>query len=178
MKTIGSMESSVIVSRVETNRGFTLIELLVVIAIIGLLASVILASVSQARSKAYDASRKSELKELQTALELYYNDHNQYPSTGGNWYGNSPNGGNQTNWIPGLTPTYISTLPQDPQYTPSACGGWGGTYLYNSNGTDYKLLSHCPQNSNVANTPTSDTFYDPIRPTWAWQISTPGGASW
>ncbi len=161
-----------------TKRGFTLIELLVVIAIIGLLASIVLVSLSGARAKAYDVSRKSELKELQAALELYYNDHNSYPSTNGQWWGNSPNGGNQINWIPGLTPTYISVLPQDPVYTPSACGGWGGAYLYNSNGIDYKLLSHCPQNSSVANTLTTDPFYDLVRPTWAWQVETPGGVNW
>jgi len=51
--------------------GFTLIELLVVIAIIGILSSVVLASVSNSRAKARDARRKSDLSEIKTALELY-----------------------------------------------------------------------------------------------------------
>ena len=63
----------------RTNRGFTLIELLVVIAIIGILSSVVLSSLNSARGKARDAKRKSELKQLQTALELYYSDNSAYP---------------------------------------------------------------------------------------------------
>lgn len=63
-------------------RGFTLIELLVVIAIIGLLASVVLASLDGARARARDANRMSELEQIQLALSLYHSDHNQYPDLG------------------------------------------------------------------------------------------------
>ncbi len=52
--------------------GFTLIELLVVIAIIGLLASIVLASLNSARQKSRDARRIADVKQLQLALELYY----------------------------------------------------------------------------------------------------------
>jgi len=71
----------------KQNGGFTLIELLVVIAIIGILSSVVLASLNSARGKARDAYRKSSMKQVQTALELYLDSNNSYPSTGGAWWG-------------------------------------------------------------------------------------------
>ncbi len=61
-------------------KGFTLIELLVVIAIIGLLASTVLASLSNARRETRDVRRVSEAKQLQNALEIYGNkNRNVYP---------------------------------------------------------------------------------------------------
>jgi len=61
------------------NKGFTLIELLVVIAIIGLLSSVVLVSMKGARAGARDARRAQEIKQISTALELYYNKYEAYP---------------------------------------------------------------------------------------------------
>ncbi|MBP7875841.1 prepilin-type N-terminal cleavage/methylation domain-containing protein [Candidatus Woesebacteria bacterium] len=63
--------------------GFTLIELLVVIAITGVLASLLLANFAGIRDRADDAAKKSDLKQLQSALRLYYNDNNQYPAAVG-----------------------------------------------------------------------------------------------
>ncbi len=64
----------------HTKKGFTLIELLVVIAIIGILASVVLASLNSARAKSRDARRIADVKQIQLALELYADSHSQvYP---------------------------------------------------------------------------------------------------
>jgi len=57
-----------------------LIELLVVIAIIGILAAVVLVSLNSARAKSRDAKRLSDIRQIQTALELFYNDNNSYPT--------------------------------------------------------------------------------------------------
>ena len=82
----------------KLNKGFTLIELLVVVSIISLLASVVMSSLASARDKAQDARRKSDLKQIQAALELYYNkcgsyivrptctDATAYGATGNGWF--------------------------------------------------------------------------------------------
>jgi type II secretion system protein G len=173
-------------------RGFTLIELLVVISIIGVLGAIILASVHKAAVKARDTNRKATLRNLKTALELFYADNGRYPSTGGVWYSSEPgnvpeNGpGNNGVWIPELVAGgYIKELPRDPllgrgDNNPNKCSlfGWIGAYDYKSDGTNYKLLSHCAPEfmiGNVWDTPGSG-FYDPgawptfDRFTHAWMI--------
>ena len=66
---------------IKTNKkGFTLIELLVVIAIIGLLSTLAIVALNSARLKARDARRASDIKQLQTALELFYAENGAYPS--------------------------------------------------------------------------------------------------
>ena len=61
-------------------KGFTLIELLVVIAIIGLLSTLAVVALNSARRRARDAKRVADIKQVQTALELYYNDQDEYPT--------------------------------------------------------------------------------------------------
>lgn len=65
-------------------KGFTLIELLVVIAIIGLLSSIVLASLNSARAKSRDARRKTDLSQIQTALAFYYDKYGGYPTSAWN----------------------------------------------------------------------------------------------
>ena len=62
-------------------QGFTLIELLIVIAIIGVLATLLMANFVGVRQRARDAQRKSDIRQIQSALEIYRSDIGNYPAT-------------------------------------------------------------------------------------------------
>lgn len=115
----------------EAKKGFTLIELLVVIAIIGVLSTIILISVDVARARARDANRVAQVRQMQTALELYYTDHNQYPEDGCAAGGHSPGCGCISfSYTAELLHNggYLGDVPEDPQH-PSPC------YQYQQNYT-------------------------------------------
>ena len=94
------------------SRGYTLIELLIVILIIATLSGIILGVVNSIgiRSKGIDGQRATDLKKIQTALEVYFADNNSYPSTGGTW--EQVNAGSALH--SGLTPDYLNVIPTDP----------------------------------------------------------------
>ncbi|OGL85497.1 hypothetical protein A3J03_05485 [Candidatus Uhrbacteria bacterium RIFCSPLOWO2_02_FULL_46_25] len=71
------------------HRGFTLIELLIVIAIIGILSTLAVVSLGNARARARDAKRIADLKQIQTALNLFYDQTGKYPQSPGHatWSG-------------------------------------------------------------------------------------------
>ena len=64
--------------RYSTPKGFTLIELLVVISIIGLLSTLAIVALSTARQRSRDAKRVSDMKQLQTAIELFFDKNKTY----------------------------------------------------------------------------------------------------
>ena len=61
-------------------KGFTLVELLVVIAIIGILSTLSVVSLNSARAKSRDARRLSDIKQIRTALDMYYDSNSTYPA--------------------------------------------------------------------------------------------------
>lgn len=114
-------------------KGFTLIELLVVISIIAVLSSVVLASLNSARAKAREARRKTDLRQIEKALQLYYDANGSYPAPGDGWdVGYNYNVAGRAEWLTlqtNLTP-YISKLPTDPSTGDNISGNG---YMYYAN---------------------------------------------
>lgn len=71
----------------DRQRGFTLIELLIVIAIIGILASIVFASLGGARSKGRDTARVSDLEQAVVAFRLYAETHDTFRVDGAGYSG-------------------------------------------------------------------------------------------
>lgn len=85
----------------KQNKGFTLIELLVVVAIIGLLSSVVLTSLNNARYKARDAAIKKQMLQFRNLLELEFNNTGTYAALQAGWSGVSPTASCNTIYNPG-----------------------------------------------------------------------------
>lgn len=80
MDNIIQKDNSIIDLKNKIKKGFTLIELLVVISIIGILATLVVANLNEARARARDVRKKQGMRELKTALQLYYNDYKKLPA--------------------------------------------------------------------------------------------------
>lgn len=179
-------------------RGSSLIEMMVVVSIIVLLANIGFTMTVSARARARDTVRITDIKTVERALALYYNDQGAYPLTPGTvegdfvWYGTCAAaachdtwGTDTSEWVPGLDTQYISHLPIDP-----AENGCDRCYLYRSDGLDYKIVSLQPEN------PGNDAFLafiDPARDQgtdacsvdgpvgmapWAWSVYSPAARCW
>lgn len=121
--------------------GFTLIELLVVISIIGLLSSIVLTSVNSARKKGRDARRIADIRQIQTALEFYYDKYGYYPGSG-ECGASTPNSGwsnsmeclSSGRWLRDSASNLAEFLPSDP-IDPLNQNNWPrGAYYYFSLG--------------------------------------------
>lgn len=127
------------------NKGFTLIELLVVIAIIGLLSTLAVVALNSARQKSRDAKRVADIKQMQTALELYFADQNNYPTAatavelGDAGHKALCSSGAWTASCAGGT-TYMGLVPAKAMPADGACDPSGNSYMYTSAaGTTYSL---------------------------------------
>lgn len=111
-------------------KGFTLIELLVVMAILAILSTVGLNSFRHSQLRARDTRRKSDLEQVQRALEMYYSDYNSYPAAAGGLI-STFNWGDEFKDSKGTV--YMTELPTDPTNNPDYC--------YQSIGTEYQLYA-------------------------------------
>lgn len=98
-------------------KGFTLIELLVVIAIIGILASIVLVSMGNARQQARDVRRQADMRQIVSAQELYYGNNEGYYTAS-----STPTS------IGDANTTYMAVVPKDP--------GTGNAYGWVNNTSD------------------------------------------
>jgi general secretion pathway protein G len=107
-------------NKVRSTQGFTLLEIIVVVAIIAILAAYIAPKVTGRVDDARIAKAKSDIRVLESSLELYKLDNFVYPSNdqGLDALVNKPSGSNTRNWRDG---GYIKKLAKDP---------WGNEYRY------------------------------------------------
>ena len=164
----------------KKNTGFSLLELLTVIAIIGLLASVVLSGLPTARVRSRTAQRITDMRLVQNALELYYANNHSYPYTWSIWRSVCSSwGGFAADFvIPGLTPTYMATIPVDPQ---TDAAGDKNCYRYRSDGVDYAFSVYDVtelRGSGEPNYATYPEFLDPANQYTSWKVYSPGGLYW
>lgn len=134
--------------RNSTTKGFSLIELLIVIAIVGVVSALLMANFVGIRQKARDSDRKSNVRQIQSGLELHFADQSFYP-TQGNAYGSNA-------WLNNTAcptssslfaggATYMQLIPCDP----GGIGAWnsGNYYYFSADGATYDLVA-CLENPN------------------------------
>lgn len=118
-------------------RAFTLVELMVVISIIGVLSAIVYANFGTSRTGARDAERKSDLRNLQSAIEQYRLKKGTYPQAGCVAAGSMSSEKTCPVYIVGLVPEFIDRLPRDRNIN----GHEGYSYITNTAGTVYKVMA-------------------------------------
>ncbi len=135
----------------KKDSGFTLIEILIVIALLALLSTAFFGNFFTSLQRGRDSRRKQDLALMGKALELYYNDHNVYPTEDVSKTGHFVFGATFTD---GLT-NYMQQVPKDPRQISS---GINYAYVYDSNppgggGSGYKLYACIENKSDPQITP-------------------------
>jgi len=139
-------------------KGFTIIELLVVVSVIAILSGISLSVLNSkgVRAKARDSQRIGDLKQIQTALELYFTDNRSYPPESGSWV-------NVSSLTGELVPGYINALPVDPKDTGdiNPCSGSVEDYAYTyypvSSGAGYVLATMLEVETSSNDSPCTST---------------------
>ena len=130
----------------SNKKGFTLIELLVVIAIIGLLSTLAVVALNSARQKSRDSKRVADVKQIQSALELYFADMNGYPvgdrillGTANTYNELSTSGFGAT----ATGTTYMGLVPKAPLPYDAPCSDATNSYTYKQTSSNDYAIEFC-----------------------------------
>jgi general secretion pathway protein G len=137
----------------QSQKGFTLIELLVVVAIIGMLVSIILVGLGSARMKSRDAKRLSDMQQIKTGLDLYYNTGNGYPDTA-TWSSLQSSLGTLA-----CSGTNYFKVPNDPNPSWSYTYTAGGNSLSGCGGTVWTTYKVQFQTEGITSIGPAGTYY-------------------
>jgi type II secretion system protein G len=145
--------------------GFTLIELLIVVAIIGILSTLLMANFIGVRQRARDAQRKTDLRQIQAALEIYRSDMGNYPPNDVNYTyqlnkTTCPTNGSLISPQDNTT-VYMQSIPCDPLGSSQSYNNDSYYYVAGNGNTTY-TLSTCLENTSDSQGTT--TTPDPNAP--------------
>jgi len=152
--------------KLQVHHGFTLIELLIVLAILGVLSSIVLVSFRSSQTRGSDAGRKSDLKQVATALELFYSDYGKYPASNATGqilacpYTHTTSSGTPCTWGGSIAfwdnkTTYMKAVPKDPD------SSYSYRYRVDSTGQKFQLFAHLgnTRDINLIAPPLSPILY-------------------
>lgn len=150
---------TLILKKKFSTKGFTLIELLIVIAIVGILTTLLTANFVGVRQRARDTQRKSDIRQIQSALELFRSDNARYPVRTVTYRVNSGTACMTSEAFTYNNVTYMSKVPCDPS---GASGYNAGNYYYvtDASGATY-TLGTCLENANDNDANSTSTAPSP-----------------
>ena len=131
IKYIILLKFNMIVQNKINKKAFTLVELLVVIAVIAIIATLAVIALQQARSRARDSKRIADVKQVQTALELFFNEQGRYPTVD-EW--------NSGSLITSTSQILMQDIPVAPYPADGSCDSTTNNFYYQPNG-DYSNYS-------------------------------------
>jgi prepilin-type N-terminal cleavage/methylation domain len=168
------------------NKGFTIVELLIVIVVIGILAAIVIVAFNGVQDRSRWAKTQSDLASINKAIQMYYAEKGEYPATAaaGSWSWRyscqtDPKAGpNISNaFIPSIS-SVASNLPQAPCRD---AGTGNDTWLYGSDGAEYKLIHIRPAHSASIRSLVPTNLQDPFGTRWSadgsWGYWSPGAAN-